>query len=79
MANKKFVKEVSYDEPNLSHSSTVNHFIMDGALFDSAYLHIDNEGNSRLEYQYDEDGWEFFVKEGTKPTWDDLKNYCKEE
>jgi hypothetical protein len=79
LAKRKFIKEISYYDQTFCDSSSVNHFIMHGASFDSAYLHTDDEGNSRLEYQYDEDGWEFFVKEGTKPTWEELKNYCKEE
>jgi hypothetical protein len=74
-------------EPYLSGSSTCDHFIMDGAEFDSAYLHI-VDGNPILKYvdrsedlftqrQVWDGGWEFFVKEGTQPTWEELKEICK--
>ncbi len=73
------------EEQPISHSSSVDHFIMDGAPFDSAYLHI-VDGKGVLKYvdetdpgylytQQDvyEKGIEFFVKEGTQPTWEELK------
>jgi hypothetical protein len=80
-------------EPYLSGSSTCDHFIMDGAPYDSAYLHM-VDGKPVLKYcsYYDslemmeqlitnreiyEEGWEFFVPEGTKPTWEELKEMCK--
>lgn len=76
-------------EPYLSCSSTCDHFHMDGADFDSAYLHI-VDGKFVLKYidmsdpnylftQRDvyEEGWEFFVKVGTQPTWEELKEQCK--
>jgi hypothetical protein len=80
-------------EPYLSGSSTCDHFIMDGAPYDSAYLHM-VDGKPVLKYcSYDdslemmetlitnreiyEEGWEFFVPEGTKPTWEELKEMCK--
>lgn len=75
-------------DPCLSHSSSVNHFIMDGAKYDSAYLHMEGE-TAVLKYvdhsdpnylwsQRDvyEKGSEFFVAEGTQPTWDELKKLC---
>ena len=66
-------KEISF-----SNSSTVDHFIMDGAKFDSAYLKIDSD-LWYLDYKYDANspGFEFFVKRGTKPTWEELKKHCK--
>lgn len=76
-------------EPYLSCSSTCNHFHMDGADFDSAYLHIvddepvlkyiDMSDPNYLFTQRDvyEEGWEFFVKVGTQPTWEELKEQCK--
>lgn len=80
-------------EPYLSGSSTCDHFIMDGANFDSAYLHIidDKPVLRYCTYQDDsrdkmdilienrdiyENGWEFFVEPGTKPTWEELKEMC---
>ena len=66
---------------------------MDGAKFESAYLHMEG-GNPVLKYcvPYEdlstvedmiknqsiyEGGWEFFVPEGTKPTWEELKESFK--
>jgi hypothetical protein len=64
-------------------SSTVDHFIMDGAPYDSTYLHM-IDGKPILKYIHPDDyktnkyieiseGIEFFVPEGTKPTWEELK------
>lgn len=62
----------------------------DSGKFDSAYLHIENEEYILKYLDFDdplyhetqrsvyEDGWEFFVPTGTKPTWEELKNYVKE-
>lgn len=76
-------------EPYLSGSSTCDHFHMDGADFDSAYLHV-VDGKPVLKYidrsdvnwyfnqkSIYEDGWEFFVLPNTQPTWLELKEYCK--
>lgn len=76
-------------EPYLSGSSTCDHFHMDGANFDSAYLHIVDD-KPVLKYVNTEDpnwfitqrdvyekGWEFFVEPGTQPTWEELKEICK--
>jgi len=72
----------------LSGSSSCNHFQMDGAKFDSAYLHI-VDGNPVLKYvDTTEENWsflqrgvyekgiEFFVGEGMKLTWEELREYC---
>jgi len=88
-ARKKFFQEICDEEPFLSHSSSCDHFIMDGAKYDSAYLHIE-DGNGILKYvdrsdpdwhmsQRDifEEGDEIFVKEGTTPTWDEFKELVK--
>ena len=76
-------------EPYLSSSSTCDHFFMDSADFDSAYLHIvDDEpvlkyiDMSDPNYLFTqrnvyEEGWEFFVKVGTQPNWEELKEQCK--
>ena len=78
-------------EVYISQSSSVDHFIMDGAKFDSAYLHFENDVPI-LKYvdksdpywfisQQDvfEKGWEHFVDENTKPTWNELKTRCGHE
>lgn len=86
-AKKKYIQELSEKE-HLSGSSTCDHFIMDGAKFDSAYLHM-VDGVPVLKYvdrsdpnwyRTQEDifnGWEMFVPEGTTPTWEELKEMCK--
>lgn len=60
-------------EGHWSNSSSVDHFIMDGASFDSAYLNVEN-GKPILKYEYDPEAVELFVKKGTTPTWEELKN-----
>lgn len=56
-------------------SSSVDHFIMDGAEFDSMYLGFDDEqGKTVLSTEYG--GIELFVKKGTTPTWDELRELC---
>ncbi len=61
------------DEP-VCHSSSVDHFIMDGAPYDSAYLKTDSVPS--LSYEPMSNGLEFFVEKDTKPTWEELKNLC---
>ena len=85
---KFFNIEVS-DNEFLAHSSSVNHFIMDGAQYDSAYLHIvdkkpvlkyvDESDEHYLLTQRDvyEGGIELFVASKTQPTWEELKELCK--
>jgi len=84
-AKKKYVQEFSKNE-FLSASSTCDHFIMDGAKFDSAYLHMDGEIpilkylDRTQQYPFISDvttGIEMFVPEGTQPTWEELKEMCK--
>lgn len=64
----------------LVHSSSVNHFIMDGAPYDSAYLTY-NDNLRKHELRYSGENWkhgiEFFVPKGTIPTWGELKEICK--
>jgi hypothetical protein len=97
-AKKAFItlQEENPNDPNyfhLSGSSTCDHFIMDGAKFDSAYLHVEGETpvlKYCIPYEHPpsietmvenrsiyEGGWEFFVPEGTKPTWEELKESFK--
>jgi len=77
--HSKFIAmELDGKEFHFSNSSTVDHFIMDGAKFDSAYLKIiDEKPVLEYEYDYDSPGQEFFVKEGETPTWEELKKYCE--
>lgn len=63
------------DTERIMHSSSVDHFIMDGGcdLYDSAYLcYVNNE--FELYYDNTKNGIEFFVPKGTKPTWNEFKN-----
>jgi len=86
---KFMIIELSETETHFSHSSSVDHFIMDGAPYESAYLHM-SEDKAELKYvdhndpdyiytQQDifENGIEFFVPEGTQPTWEELKTLYK--
>jgi hypothetical protein len=86
-AKKFYSQELIDKEPHLSGSSTCDHFLMDGAEFDSAYLHmddnkpvlkyVDRSDDLFIQRQVWDGGWEFFVKEGTQPTWEELKEMCK--
>lgn len=60
-------------EMNYSYSSSVDHFIMDGAPYESAYLDT-KEGGAELSYEYMDDKFEFFVAQGEKPTWKEMKD-----
>ena len=84
-AKKYYIEKLQDKEPYLSGSSSVDHFIMDGAKFDSAYLHVEidipilkyvNRENDGWYNNPDLNGWEFFVVEGTKPTWEELRELC---
>jgi hypothetical protein len=86
-AKKFYSQELIDKEPHLSGSSTCDHFLMDGAEFNSAYLHMDDDkpvlkyvdrsNDLFIQRQVWDGGWEFFVKEGTQPTWEELKEMCK--
>jgi len=75
---RKFMTlNLSESELYFCHLSSIDHFIMDGAPYDSAWLKM--EGNKpSLIYEYDiKELIEFFVPEGTEPTWEELKEMCK--
>lgn len=85
---KFIIQELLDTEPFFTHSSSVDHFIMDGAPYDSAYLHvvdekpvlkyIDTSDPNYLITQEDiYEGTEIFVPEGTQPTFKELKELCK--
>lgn len=87
---KFMIMEMEDDSPYHSHSSSVDHFIMDGAPYDSAYLHIvDEKGvlkyldrsdpNWFLDKNGVGEGIEFFVPENTKPTWGELNELCNDK
>lgn len=63
-------------EEYIVYSSSVDHFFMDGAKFDSAYLYF-NEKTKKYEFSYVKipNSIEFFVVENTKPTWDEFKKF----
>lgn len=79
----KFIIMEMGDKEYIMHSSSVNHFIMDGAPFDSAYLILENN-EPILKYLNDsseddkivDEGIELFVPRGTKPSWQELKLNC---
>jgi hypothetical protein len=79
---RKFqITELSGKEEYFTHSSTVDHFVMDGAPYDSAYLVYNEQEKKHILYygrvRDPQEGIEFFVPEGTKPTWEELKEMCK--
>jgi len=79
---RKFqITELSGKEEFFTHSSTVDNFIMDGAPYDSAYLVYNEQEQKHILYygrvREVQEGIEFFVPEGTKPTWEELKKICK--
>ena len=75
---KKTFLEYADEEEFLTQSSSVDHFIMDGAPYDSAYFIVNDEHpEGILEYKYNENGWEMFVPKGTTPTWIELKEISK--
>lgn len=75
--NKFIVYELSDVEHFFANSSSVDHFIMDGAPYESRYLKQIDENNWELTTVYG-DGIEFFVDEGTNPTWKELKEMFKD-
>jgi hypothetical protein len=89
MMKKIIHEEIKSDTGFWSHSSSVYHFIMDGAPYDSAYLHIvDGKGVLKYYDRTDPNWWmdneigkgsEFFVLEDTKPTWEELRKMCGDE
>jgi hypothetical protein len=72
-----FEQNLNETETHFSNSSSVDHFIMDGAPFKSLYLYEDNGSVKLLPYEADRPGVEYFVKEGENPTWEELRAYCE--
>ena len=76
---KHIIENVVDTEPVL-HSSSVDHFIMDGAKFDSLWLvNVEKEKWDLIKYKDIPDGKqgiEFFVEKGTKPSWSELRKIC---
>jgi hypothetical protein len=63
-------------DKHVSFLSSINHFIFDGAPYDSGFL-VENKDTNEWELLYGEEcsdlGIEFFVPKGTKPTWTEFK------
>jgi hypothetical protein len=79
---KFMIQNLSDTEHNFCYSSSVDHFIMDGAPFDSAILKFKADNTPYLDYAHDyllggDNGIEFFVEKNTQPTWEELKEICK--
>ena len=75
------ITELSKTEIHFSHSSSVDHFFMDGAdeLYNEAHLVVGND-KARLSYDskdYDNDYFQLYVPKGTQPTWEELKKICE--
>lgn len=88
----KFIVHYDHElESHWTYSSTVDDFMMDGAKYDSAYLHmvndmfmlryVDKSDENWYEDQKDifEERMEFFVPENTQPTRKELKKMCEDE
>lgn len=78
-AMKFYLNELNDKYPHLMGSSSCDHFIMDGAKFDSMYLGYDEEKEEPVLSPNYGDGMELFVKEGTTPTWHELRKLCGDE
>lgn len=74
-AIKHIITKTEDETFTATYSSSVDHFIMDGNAYDSAYLCFEEDA-PYLDYE-NFDGIELFVKSGTKPTWEELKEICK--
>lgn len=77
-AKKKFL-EFYEREGSLKYSSTVDHFIEEGAPYEKVYLipEVEYDYKGKLDYDYKENGLLMFVNKGDKLTWEELKKYCK--
>ena len=84
LATKFKVQEIWDSEPHFTLSSTVDHFIMDGDLYESAWVVLDENDNPKLAYVSDGVtdvtyfGSELFVEAGKKYTFEELKAKCTE-
>lgn len=74
-AMKYLIIDLEWEYPT-SFSSSVDNFITDGDKYDSMYL-VEKDEVNELQSEYDEDGIEFFVPNGTQLTWKELTEYIK--
>lgn len=77
----KWYLHADLKEHALCNSSSVDHFIMDGAPYDSAILKFKSDDTPYLDYAHDyilggDNGIELFVPKDTEPTWEELKKIC---
>jgi hypothetical protein len=72
----KYLVNLENWEP-ISYSSSVDHFIMDGAPYDSAYFRVEvGSGVGVLDFKESKEGIEIFVKSGWVPSWEEFRSYC---
>lgn len=76
-AKKFYIQYLQETHPYLSSVSSCDHFFFDGAevLYDTAYLKMDGDV-ATLSYT-DKSGWEFYVENGTTPTWNELRDFSQ--
>jgi len=74
---KYLVQIKSKSEGSLSYSSTVNHFVTDGAPYQSRYLSI-VDGKGFLNEESNGEQMRFFVPNDQDFTWGVLQAYCEE-
>ena len=77
-ALNKFIYAESelYKKEPISHSSSVDHFIMDTEDYASKYLDLTGD-EAVFTNEYDERFVECFILKGTDPTWEEYQEYCK--
>ena len=78
------MKELIDCEPFFISSSSVDHFIMDGELYESVRIVLDELNNPKLAYNGDDVtnvtafGSQLFVEKGKRYTFEELKSKCNE-
>jgi len=69
------------DEYAYAASSSVDHFITDGAPYIARYLKLDENNKPYLDSNFDfiDQGTEFFIPEEVDWTWEQLKEYANKQ
>ncbi len=62
---------------SLSFSSSVYHFVSDGALYEEKYLSVTGEKPELIDTQKKEGDILMFIPKGRSMTWKELKTYSK--
>lgn len=74
----KYISTIPDDEYEIQmFSSSVDHFIMDGNDYNTAYLKQTDNEVFELIHEHVDRGIMFFVPNGVKWAWEELKTYVK--